>query len=80
MYTIHKIFKIAERNYVFVEGDTSFLKNGINLQDENGNIFILETVGMTKFEKVSDYKRYAVLLLAGDTENIGKKLTIIENH
>ena len=59
---------------VLVEGDTSLLENGLKLIDETGNVFEIETVGMTKYQNVDDYKKYANIVLCGDVENIGESL------
>ena len=59
---------------VLVEGDTSLMENGLKLIDETGNVFEIETVGMTKYQNVDDYKKYANIVLCGDVENIGESL------
>ena len=80
MYKVLCKYQIANTNIycIDVEGKIQFLKNGIRLKDEKGNIFVIQSVGMTKYKNIEDYKKYATLLLAGKIEDIGKNLTIIE--
>ena len=59
---------------VSVEGDIQRLKNGLKLVDEKGNTFEIETVAMTDYQNIEDYKNHAELVLFGDIENIGKNL------
>ena len=59
---------------VSIEGDVQLLRKGLKLVDEKGNIFEVETVGMTEYQNMEDYKRYADVVLCGDVENIGTTL------
>lgn len=59
---------------VSIEGNTQLLKKGLKLIDEKGNIFEIETVGMTKYQNVEDHKKFAEVVLCGDIENIGTTL------
>lgn len=59
---------------VLIEGNTEHLSKGLKLIDEKGNTFEIETVGMTKYQNVDDYKKYADVVLCGDIENIGTTL------
>lgn len=59
---------------VSIEGDIQFLKNGLNLIDENGNTFRIETIAMSHYEKFEDYKRRAEVVLCGSVENMGGSL------
>ena len=65
---------VSDMYSILVEGDTSLLANGLKLIDEKGNVFEIETVGMTKYQKIDDYKKYANIVLCGDVENIGETL------
>lgn len=78
MYKVVYKFKIADRWCVDVEGDTQYLKNGIILKDEKGNIFVVQSIGMVEYQNIENYKKYAVLLVTGKVEDIGKNLTIVE--
>ncbi len=80
MYQVLQKFQVSDKVCIFVEGNTQLLKNGLLLKDENENIFIIKSIGMVKYKKIEDNKKYAVLLLTGDTEKIGKSLTIIEKE
>ncbi len=78
-----KVFKVLDKlpvgdiYCVCVEGDIGSLKNGLKLTDEKGNIFDLQTVGMTHFRNVEDCLRYAHIVLGGDVENIGETLYLV---
>lgn len=61
---------------VSIEGNTELLRKGLKLTDEKGNIFEIETVGMTKYQNVEDYRKYADVVLYGDIENMGSTLLI----
>lgn len=59
-----------------MEGNTELLRKGLKLMDEKGNIFEIETVGMTKYQNVEDHKKYADVILYGDIDNIGSMLSV----
>lgn len=80
MLVILDKLKIGKLQCISVEGDISFLKNGIKLHDENGNIFEVETVAMTHYKNINNYKRHAELVLRGDVETIGKILFINQSN
>lgn len=61
---------------VTVMGDISLLKNGLKLIDEKQNRFAIETVAMSRYHNLEDYKKYAEIVLCGDIENIGETLFI----
>ena len=61
---------------VSIEGDVQLLRKGLKLVDEKGNIFEVVTVGMTEYQNMEDYKRYADVVLCGDVENIGTTLCL----
>ncbi len=63
---------------VTVMGDISILKNGLKLIDEKQHCFKIETVAMSRYHKLEDYKKYAEIVLCGDIENIGEKLFVNE--
>jgi hypothetical protein len=77
MYKVVYKFKIADRWCVDVEGDTQYLKNGIKLKDEKGNVFVIQSIAIVDHKNMEYYKKYALLLLIGEIENIGKNLTIV---
>lgn len=72
MYEIRK----GSLNCVSMEGNTELLRKGLKLMDEKGNIFEIETVGMTKYQNVEDHKKYADVILYGDIDNIGSMLSV----
>lgn len=46
----------------------------LELIDENGNVFKIETVGMVHYRNIEDYKKIAELVLSGNVEEIGEIL------
>lgn len=78
MYNIIHKFKIANKLCIDVEGDTQYLKNGIILKDEKENIFVVQSIGMVDYQNIENYKKYAVLLVTGKVEDIGKTLIIVK--
>lgn len=77
MYRILELFQIDHMYCVSIEGDISLLKNGIKLRDENGNDFIIESIGMTNYKSIKDYEKHAELFLKGNVDNIGRNLDIV---
>lgn len=66
---------------VSVEGDTSFIQNGLKLKDEKGNAYEIQTVAMVHYKKTKDIRHYAELVLNGDVKNIGQYLYLeIDNN
>lgn len=63
---------------VSVEGDIKLLGKGLKLLDENGNIFEIESVGMTEYRNIEDYTKYAEVVLCGNVENIGTMLCLFK--
>lgn len=63
---------------VSVEGNTQLLRNGIELTDEKGDIFVVETVAMTHYQNLEDYRKYAEIVLCGDIENLGETLFLMK--
>ena len=78
MFKILNILNIGNIYCVSVEGDIQLLRNGLQLHDENGNIFEIETVAMPHYHKRENYKKYAEIVLIGDIEKIGKTLFLIQ--
>ncbi len=76
MYEVIQKFQIANKYCIFVKGNPEFLKKEMQLEDEKGNIFIIESIGMVHYKNIGDYQKYAELLLIGNIENIGKNLII----
>ncbi len=75
------MFKVLDRlslpnniHCVSIEGDIKFLEKGLKLFDEKGNIFEIESVGMTSYRNMEDFSKYAEVVLCGDVENIGTML------
>lgn len=66
---------------VSVEGDTSFIQNGLKLKDEKGNAYETQTVAMVHYKNPEDIRHYAELVLNGDVKNIGQYLYLeIDNN
>lgn len=78
MYKVLKKYHVGNKYCVSVEGESKLLRNGINLRDEKGNLFTIESIGMVKYEDIKDYKKYAEMVLMGEVENIGEILKIVE--
>lgn len=78
MYKVLKKYRVGNKYCVSVEGESKLLRNGINLRDEKGNLFTIESIGMVKYEDIKDYKKYAEMVLMGEVENIGEILNIVE--
>lgn len=78
------MFKVLDKlslpniHCVSVEGDTTLLGKGKKLLDEKGNIFEIESVGMTEYQNIENYTRYAEVVLCGDIEDIGTILYLDE--
>lgn len=62
---------------VSVEGDTSLLIGGMKLVDENGYLFVIESIGMPHYYETEHGRTHAELVLGGDVENIGSTLSVI---
>ena len=66
---------------VSIEGDTSFIQNGLKLKDEKGNAYEIQTVAMVDYKNPEDIRHYAELVLNGDVKNIGQDLYLeIDNN
>lgn len=78
MFRVLQKLKIAGTYSISVEGDVKNLKNGIKLKDENGNIFVVNSIGMVNYKNIKDFEKFAELLLTGDAENIGEKLDLVK--
>lgn len=55
-----RVFKVLDKLFlpnmysVSVEGNTKLLRKGLKLIDEKGNVFEIETIGMTKYQNIED--------------------------
>ncbi len=81
MYKVSQKFAIGKKYSASVEGDVTLLKTGLKLKDENGNIFIIESIGMVNYrdrESIHNYKKHAEIILKGDIKKLGKNLEIVE--
>ena len=74
MFKVIDKLRLSAIYCVSIEGDVQLLRKGLKLVDEKGNIFEIETVGMTKYQNIEDFKKYADVVLCGDVENIGTTL------
>ena len=57
MFIIRQKFNIADKYCISVEGDSQLLKNGMRLKDENGNIFVIESIGMVNYKILMTIKK-----------------------
>ena len=81
MYKVSQKFAIGTKYSISVEGDVTLLKNGSKLKDENGNIFIIESIGMVNYrdrESINNYTKHAEIILKGDIKTLGGSLEIVE--
>ena len=49
----------------------------VEVKDEKGNVFVIQSIAIVDHKNMEYYKKYALLLLIGEIENIGKNLTIV---
>lgn len=80
VFRVMEKLQIGNIYCVTVMGDIVFLKNGLKLIDEKQNHYIIETVAMSGYHNLEDYKKYAEIVLCGDIENIGEALFIDEQR
>ena len=73
---LHKLL-VGDKYCVSVEGDVLLLKNGLMLTDEKDNIFVIETIAMSEYRNINDFRYCAELVLSGDVENIGERLSLL---
>lgn len=66
--------RVGNTYCVSIEGDMQLLKKGQKLSDEKGNMYEVETVGMSHYQNIEDYKKRAEIVLGGDVENMGDTL------
>ncbi len=66
--------RVGNTYCVSIEGDMQLLKKGQKLSDEKGNMYEVETVGMSHYQNIEDYKKRAEIVLGGDVENVGDTL------
>ena len=66
--------RVGNTYCVTIEGDMQLLKKGQKLSDEKGNMYEVETVGMSHYQNIEDYKKRAEIVLGGDVENMGDTL------
>ena len=80
MFKVLDKLRLPDMYCISIEGDTQLLKSGLPLIDEKGNHFEIKTVGMTEYQNIEDYKKYADVVLQGDAENIGTTLFLDEKE
>jgi hypothetical protein len=81
VYKVLQKFQIGDKYCISLYGDAMVLKNGQRLEDEKGNIFVIESIGMVKYGDVIDIKnreKYMEVIFRGNIENIGEILRVIE--
>lgn len=66
--------KVGDLYCFSVEGNIQLLRNGLQLQDEQGNIYTIETVGMPHYQSIQDHRKYAQIGIRDNGEKIGDKL------
>ena len=77
MYKILQKFQVGSKYCVSLEGDAMLLKNGLNLKDEIGNIFSIESIGMVNYKNIKDCERYIEVFFKGDIDNMGQYLSLM---
>ena len=78
MYKVLGKLRIGNKYGISLEGDSGLLKKGLELIDEKGNVYEIETIGMTHYKNVEDFHKYAEVMLCGNVENIGETLFLNE--
>ena len=73
-FIVQSRIKIGNRLGVTVEGDTSYIKNGDTLVDENGLIFKIVSIGMGNYPDPSKMRNKADLLIDGNVSELGDLL------
>ena len=69
--------KVGDLYCISVEGNIQLLRNGLQLQDEQGNTYTIETVGMSHYHAIQDYEKYAEICIRDNGEKIGDRLWIL---
>ena len=77
MYKVLQKFQVGSKCCVSLEGDAMLLKNGLNLKDEMGNIFSVESIGMVNYKNIKDCERYIEVFFKGDIDNMGQYLSLM---
>lgn len=72
--------KVGDLYCISVEGNVQLLRNGLQLQDEQGNTYTIETVGMPHYQSLQDHRKYAEICIRDDVEQIGSKLFICSDN
>lgn len=78
MFKVLDKIRVGNIYGVSIVGDTNLLKKGVKLVDEKGNIYFIESIAMTHYKNIEDYRTHAELVLNGDVEKIGSTLSITE--
>ena len=63
MFKIIDVFHVGEKLSITVEGNCSEIKNGSRLTDKKGNVYIVDAVGMTRYDDPKDISKVTTLLV-----------------
>jgi ribosomal protein L21E len=76
MLKVIDVFKVGNMVSVTLEGACETLKNNSKLVDENGNVFNVVSVAMTRHDNPSDISQYTTVLITPCSLKKGEKLHI----
>ena len=76
MFKIIDVFHVGEKLSITVEGNCSEIKTGSKLTDTKGNTYIVDSVGMTRFEDPKDISNVTTLLVTPVLVEKGSELFI----
>lgn len=76
MLKVVDMLKIGNMLSVTVEGNCAEIKNGSKLVDDNGKVYLVNSVGMASFENPHDISKLTTLLVTPDTLSKGTNLSI----
>lgn len=77
MFRVLDVFKIGETLSVTLNGNGEMIRNGSKLADNNGRVYTVVSVGMTKHNNLSDISKITnVLIVPCDLEK-GERLFIV---
>lgn len=63
MFEVLDTFKIGEKLSVTLNGSCDDIKNGSKLKDDDGNVYDVLSVGMTRFSNPADMPQSTTILI-----------------
>lgn len=76
MVKVLDVFYVGEKLSITVEGNCSEIRNGSKLTDSKGNMYIVDSVGMTRYEDPKDISKVTTLLVTPVLVEKGSELFI----